>query len=267
MNHLIHTTDEIMRLVGMQVFDLLLLTDFSDTHQKGSQFTQYITTDPSGGFVEPEELYSGILQGNAEILRWDEDDREYSNKELTSYAFVDSGVYTPLEWATMSNDLRLREKYRHENDSEDYYAGLSFNNDQAKELVEDVINSSSGNLVWHPELFYVINDTVRRFTPRMSAMLFDSSKMTDEKEIATYTPFIADVPRTKGGFEYGATETENREEKDGLASYRPAIEGDRTNPDNLRAGELELSFNEVTGKYESGTKQVLVRLTTDISDQ
>jgi len=265
MDHTIQTNDPIMKLVGMQIFDLDTLEDFAKSHQTGAQFAPYITIDPLGATCTPGELYGGVLTGVAEIMRWDDDDRAYETTALNTYPVVDEAVKPEAEWASIANDLVLREKYRHESDSEDYFSDYSFNLDQAEDLVGDIKNSCSGDAVWHPELYYVVGGRfVQKFAPRLSISLFDSSKSPMAQEIATYAPFIADIPRTKGGLKYGARETEKREDKDGIASYRPVIEGGRANPDNLRAGELDVTYNRTIGKFEAGTRQVLVRLTTDI---
>ncbi len=74
------------------------------------------------------------------------------------------------------------------------------------------------------------------------------------------SPIIADVPRraTQASYSLGATRNAP------MGVYVGPLGGGINNPQNTVAGQLRTSYDPATGKFESGTQQMLFRLITDI---
>ena len=94
--------------------------------------------------------------------------------------------------------------------------------------------------------------------------LYDTSKQVrnNKRTIATRGPAkFSTQPVTAGGVAYAGAIPLNSTPGD----YPAPKEGGENNPDNLVAGELDMTFNPNTGSFEAGTTQILARLLTDVA--
>lgn len=92
------------------------------------------------------------------------------------------------------------------------------------------------------------------------SIFFQGKGDGSNRGIALQPPIIAGVGSTATGKEYSY----NISETLGIGSISPPDVGGVKNPNNTVAGELNLHFNRGTGKWESGTTQVICRILDDI---
>ena len=71
---------------------------------------------------------------------------------------------------------------------------------------------------------------------------------------------IAAPPRRPTGPQYAYSSTQET----GPGSYVPVLEGGSNNPENTVAAPMRMSYDSATGRWESGTQQMMFRLLTDL---
>ena len=138
-------------------------------------------------------------------------------------------------------------------------------------MLKDIRTSESGCVTWWTEEqpLYV-NTTpgassrrrcVKPIFPKFKLTLYASPK--NKRVIAGKgSPVFTAMPTTPHGMSYSFADTDNGAY--GSNQFAPPLEGGSDNPKNAVAGELAIFYNRNTGQFESGTKQMLARLLTDV---
>jgi len=146
----------------------------------------------------------------------------------------------------------------------------------AEEMIKDVKTSASGCVTWWLDksqgypLF--VNTTpgapparscVKPIEPRFRLFLYSASNEKGDKGVVGKGPpkFTA-MPTTVAGKAYSFSDTDKGAL--GMNQFKPPREGGSDNPKNAVAGELAIHYNKNTGQFESGTKQMLARLLTNV---
>jgi len=75
---------------------------------------------------------------------------------------------------------------------------------------------------------------------------------------------VVGIPQTPAGTPYSLRNTLNTLDKDNVGRKSSVLEGGIKNPANSASAQVDYYFNQLTGKYESGTRRMLAILLTDI---
>lgn len=273
-NHIFYTDDKIMKEMGLSRFTLEELREYCDSYGKNPKDLDFITdggVEPNGDLLYKSLTARSALFQNPSLLAWDSDTDAYRYRELSEYRFLFSSgpnMQDQLGSTIEANRVYLKTKYKDKRDTEDYYAGLSYNHEKNTKFVNQINTSSSGCITYQPELKYFTSYPSGQsitFKPLIRLYLRDPKQdLAPKNEMALKTPIISDIPETKAGTPYGYNVTKFYESKDGVASLRSPVNGGIDNLDNKVAGYLDTYFNENTGMFEAGTKIMLVRLLADL---
>ena len=141
--------------------------------------------------------------------------------------------------------------------------------EQAQGWITQIKSSQSGCITYKPTLWMHFalptdidgNFCVKEADPNMQLWLQTSKKRDNSRKIASKgAPLIVGVPTTAAGTEYSSRNTKKSDP--GVLS--PVVEGGVDNPTNSTAAPLKLHYCNSTGKWESGTQQMLARLLEDL---
>jgi len=272
-NHVFFTDNKIMKEVGLSRFTLEELTNYCQSYGKNLENVDFITS--GGSTPDPSGLYkaltgNGTLIQKPALLAWNPDSSNYKYRELTDYRFMFSSSSTKqIDTVIEANRRYLQTKHKRDNDTNDYYSGVSYTHDKNTKFINQINTSASGCITFKPTLKYFLSTSQNgqsiEFSPVIRLYLRDpESDLSPENEMALKTPIISDIPSTKGGMDYGYSVSKFYEVQDGIASVRSPINGGIDNLDNKVAGYLDTYFNENTGLFEAGTKIMLVKLLADL---
>ena len=217
------------------------------------------------------QVYKSIMGGNwlqgndPAHLVWSELTKKYTYKRL-----IDYGSLYPAQ-----TDPTNVERFINYNN--DLVRGV-FEGQQATPGVQEIIfslddckTSMSGCLSWTVPFKYnftpdvpLSNGCVHRVDVPFKLYFYDKDYQPDNKRhvISKGAPRFATVPTLSYGKPYSPTAT--RAAGSIAGDYAPPEQGGQDNPANTVNAELDINFNSSTGKWESGTKQMLARLLTDI---
>ena len=138
--------------------------------------------------------------------------------------------------------------------------------DQGKDaLIHAIKNSSSGCLM--------IQMNRSNLLPGIEGVALiklyfqDSGKRNTERVMVSKPQMMAGVPTTVGGTQYSARSTRNHQQDspDNVGSYIPPSEGGADNPANTVAAPVSYHYNSADKTWESGTRQCLGKLLTDVA--
>ena len=236
----------------------------------------YYSNVGSGMPNTSDELYKALLTPvNLKCVTWNQDNRNYAEEDLitdptldrlpTSVGFEDTKAERLVE-----NHLRyLSERYRADLDfGDDYYADVNFNHEQNVEFLKKIKTGINGVVYFDVEGIYKITldaDSVIASSDPIEVKgyikLYNPYENETKNILATKTPFISDLPKTKGGTKFSGRNSFNNHLESGFGNiFPPDTEIDpKLDLNNYKAGFLELSYNHNTGKFESGTTQLLAR--------
>ncbi|NDB58746.1 hypothetical protein EB001_09890 [bacterium] len=131
------------------------------------------------------------------------------------------------------------------------------NRDAILEIGEKIQTSKSGCITFVPS-FTVLDCEV---TPLIKVHFRDPSYCETGRTLAQRgAPLIVDVPRRPSGPRYSWRATDLSE----VGVYSNPADGGIDNPANTVAGPLSMHYNPAIGSWESGTRQILARLASDI---
>jgi hypothetical protein len=241
-----------------------------------SSLANFFSLDPStlaplpGRSVNPDivEFFSGgganIIQqllgfaneASMQILAFDEADKEYKLKtSFFEIITLNPQKFKPADFAQPANNLKLFLETWNK-----IQLGIEKNErliNGYKAVAHRVQNSASGCITFNTNL------NILRSGNRQSKICLYFLESRDNESSRTISfngsPFISAVPRTAEGMRYGWRNTNDGDT--GLYSA-PSFGGNST--EDMVGGELRMSFDPVTGTWESGTQQTLARLLDDI---
>jgi hypothetical protein len=278
--HIFYTENPIMQEMGLARYTLSDLREYCESYNKSAQEGHYITINSDGTHCTSGELYDAMVGKNIgtndpvpDLFAWNPEEKNFKYRKLSEYRFADnlSTFYnmSTIERAIALHRIYLKEKYKPELDTEDYYVNISpVNHTLNTKFVNQIVTSQSGCINHHPKLYYVSRDsnaTPYEFKPKVCLYIRDPQSKTELKNtIALKSPIVSDIPKTRGGTNWGYSITKTFSHKDNFGSIRKPV-NDSDNLDNKVAGYLDTSYNFNTKKFEAGTKQILVRLLEDIS--
>lgn len=284
----IYSKDPILEELGLSMFDIDTLIEFAKKQGKEKEINfDYLTTNSDGSPDSSfQVLYSDILGALnlspndvddedfkykiPHIEAWDDNLKSYILTDITDFEIVDkalesdeikSGTY--IEAIVYINNKYLQAK-NNVDENFDPFEKESFDEEEAVEFVRAVKKSFYGCVKWTPLIYYSYDGYPCELAPELCLFLQEPQTNSNERIIASKEPIISAVPTTVGGKRYSASETDLAETSSRIGVIGPDPVGDYDNPDNKRAGKLDVHFNPNTGKFESGTKQMIVRLLTDL---
>lgn len=92
--------------------------------------------------------------------------------------------------------------------------------------------------------------------------ILDKDNADDRRIVVSKgSPVIAGIPTEITGRQYSFSGTNDAP----IGVYQDLFEGGIDNPKNAVAGQLDIRYNKTTGKWQSGTHQILARLITDVN--
>jgi hypothetical protein len=209
-----------------------------------------------GGAGIIQQLLGFANQGSMQILAFDEADKEYKLKtSFVEIATLNPQKFKPADFTQPSTNLKLFLETWNK-----IQLGIEKNErliNGYKAIAHRVQNSASGCITFNTNL------NILRSGNRQSKICLYFLESRDNESSRTISfngsPFISAVPRTAEGMRYGWRNTNDA--ATGLYSA-PSFGGNST--EDMVGGELRMSFDPVTGTWESGTQQTLARLLDDI---
>jgi hypothetical protein len=208
-----------------------------------------------GGKTVPLTLLGFGAVTDVGILAFDEVDKEYKLKrtffEITR---LDPQKFKPEDFTQPPANLKLFLETWNK-------IQLGIEKDQKlvngyKAVAHRIQNSASGCITFSASLR--ILNTFR--SPKIRLYLLESRDNESSRTISfNGSPFISAVPRTAEGMRYGW-----RNKNDGPTGLYSAPSFGGNSTEDMVGGELRMSFDPVTGTWESGTQQTLARLLDDI---
>lgn len=257
MSIIYNTEDVFMKKAGLSAYDTDFIDKYIDGVEKGSTDIEVIRSRDSSvdlaillkGYQEYKLNNSTYIVGiDGEIFVWDDDSKSHKTETIKIKDAIEN-------WRIYLKNRNLPENIRES----------GFND--AKTSVLKVSESLHGCIIFKPELtFYASrkpNDRSFDFTPSIS-LFFKDPDIFNATNIATIDSIaLTDVPETKGQTLYSrlATETFKGE---GLARVRKLINDSQDDERNKVGGYLDTHYNKNTGRFECGTRVVLVRLLEDL---
>lgn len=124
-------------------------------------------------------------------------------------------------------------------------------------LAYEIQNSLSGCISFVADL--TILKESRKVPIRLALTTYKDSD-SDRTISFRDAPLITAIPQTADGLEHSARVTKNSQ----TGAYVLPTAGGVNNPENTITAQLRMIYNNSTKQYESGTQQILARLTTDI---
>lgn len=126
------------------------------------------------------------------------------------------------------------------------------------EVVRKIQTSYSGGIVFRIEFTAAGSSRTAQIKTTLTDRFSDhgKSRTVAQKD----SPLIAGVPTRSTGSAYGHRGTQDAP----VGVYQKPDAGGVDNPKNTIAAPLDIKYNSSTGKWESGTTQMLARLLTDV---
>jgi hypothetical protein len=271
-NHIFYTDSPIMVEMGLSRFTLDDLKEYCNSYGKNVENLDFITS-LNNSKPDGTDLYQAILghkelEQDLALLSWSANDAKYVYRNITDYKFLFSDNLNKVEKVLNANIRYLSTEFKNTDDTTDYYSDVVFNHDKNKKFINQIMTSASGCITYQPKLKYYATNSPdaksKEFSPLIRLYLRNpEQKLGSSNEMAIKSLTISDIPKTKGGTEYGYSVTEYFSNKDGIYSVRPPINGSE-NLDNKVAGKLNTYFNDNNGMFECGSRLAIVRLLKDL---
>jgi len=140
---------------------------------------------------------------------------------------------------------------------------------QAEKWLAAIKTSQSGCVTFTPFLYAFMalpsqvsgQLCVKEMNPQIKLYLQTAEKRDNRRKIAQRgSPIIVDVPATAAGTKYSMRNSDASEP----GVLPPPVQGGVDNPENSTAAPLKKHYCNSTGKWESGTQQILARLLEDL---
>lgn len=211
-----------------------------------------------GSLEDTKKKILGIgSESSFEIMEFDPKERKYKSVTgLSEILQLDPEIYKAQDYATISvskvedfleNWDKIALGIIEDKKTINAYQAISYK----------IQNSLSGCILFNAGLT-VLGDS-RNVKIRLALSDYKDSE-SDRTISFRGSPLITAVPETADGLQHGFRPT--NASPPGV--YVPPANGDTNNPQNTVSSNLRLSYDSSTGKFESGTQQILVRLTTNI---
>lgn len=193
--------------------------------------------------------------GNPKIMHFDTGSLVYveqsENNMLQITQSCDSSSTSP------TGILQFLKAYNEAVSSKNSTTSENFKRTDILNLAQKIQNSLSGCITFSIKYKAL---GCERIVP-IKLRLLDKENSDDRRIIATRdAPVIAGIPREITGREYSFNGTNEAP----MGVYQNPYEGGIDNPKNTVAGQLDIRYNKTTGKWQSGTHQILARLITDV---
>lgn len=247
------TEEPTLHNIGLASYTRNSLEKFGKKRKSGIDIEDPDIQEYFGGAIPKPALLGD--NANLSILKFDKDNKRYVLR--TSTATGEDSIWWSAsgDGATAANNLKefqenfdlLQKGFL--NDSEKA--------ERTREVWTNIQTSLSGCIT-----FTVPYTVLSCQKTSLTKIYFQSAgkSSTDRGVAQKGSPIIAGTPRRATGQKY--SDAGSREAPNGV--YIPEREGGNNNPENATAGEMRMSYDPATGKWESGTQQMMFRLLTDI---
>jgi hypothetical protein len=256
--HIFSTKDFALGQLGMASYTKNSLENFlKDSNSDVKDFfeTTKNIDDAKEALLRPE-------LSDLSIIKFDKIDNQYeyeSGNNIFKYVKDDGTVVDKVSSiSSLDNFLTLYDKFITTKD--DLLGGegdSAISREDILNISTKIQTSLSGCLSFTAQ-YDAITGTQN---PKITLKLFTRERPEDGKAIGLRgSPLIVDIPRTISNLTFGQENTNLSD----VGVYTRPSEGGISNPANSVAGKLDIRYNKSTGMWQSGTHQVLARLTTDV---
>lgn len=256
--HSIRTEDPYFRSIGLSVF-----TSGQLWEALGNNYT--LTLDPQGsvsGVGHRQGVYDKIMDQPGWFHHTDELSTLTAYSAISSYPAIGGGD-RQIEKLIEVNNQWVNGDFTKTSDMEKFT------------VLSHVKTSQGGFVEWSGGMsapLYINfqpampsgQRCVKEFNPKFKVYLFDGAnqRMDSRPVVWNGPPTFTAMPVTNFGKPYSWADTDASDLPPG--QYAEVNEGGEDNPKNKVAGQLDVSYNKNTGKFEAGTPQLLARLLMDV---
>lgn len=238
--------------IGLASYTRNSLAKFGKETVNGRERTSLDINEYFGGSVPTAELLgdSKIL----EIFKFDKDNKRYLLK-------TSAGAGEESIWWSASGDGAMAANSLLDFQTKFDLLQKGFLTDEPavrmKEAWSNIQTSLSGCITFNAT--YSVLTCVQ--TSLIRLYFQSAGRSSTKRGVATQSDAIfAGVPATQTGRSFGMENTLRAE----TGSYSAPSPGGNKNPENTVAAPMRMSYDSATGKWESGTQQMMIRMLSDV---